>query len=132
EQKAASLDTEVVKLRALAKEIPADKQKLQVLDSAVPDNPDLSDALAELHGIAQATGVTLSSVGPSPQSTTSGGASSATPSINLSMSLTGSYPETIAFMKDLVDPAHMPRTTVIQHVSVAADSGSLSTNLIAQ
>lgn len=132
EAKVQSLDAQVAQLKALEKQIPQDTATLAVLKSAVPDTPDLPAALGQLHNAATGSGVQLSGVSPSAPATSgsSGSQQSGPPSINLSMTATGSYHQLTSFMIQL---DHMARTVVLNTVNISAGSNSaLTANFTAQ
>ena len=126
EAKVAQLDNQVVELKGLEKEIPADEASLAVLEQNLPDNPQLDSALNELHQAAVSAGVTLASVGPSTPAGASGPASgsaptakSAEPSVTLSMSATGGPAQIGSFLAQL---AQMPRVLVIDHLTLSGSN----------
>jgi Tfp pilus assembly protein PilO len=132
---AQTLTSQVASLQALEKQIPQDKAALGVLKQAVPDTPDLSDALGQLHNAASASGVQLTQVSPTPPtqtsassssgSSTSGSSTSGTSSpqasgplfVNVSMTGTGTYQQLVAFLK-LLD--NMARTVVVNQIGIAS------------
>ena len=129
EAQVQTLSGQVAQLKALEKRIPEDKARLTVLKAAVPDNPSLPDSLGQLHNAASESGITLSSVSPTPPpvgAAAAGGAQQATalPSITLSLTSTGSYQQLMSFMVRL---DNMARTVVVNTVSV---SGGNSNNLL--
>lgn len=126
EQQINELDTQVVQLHGLVKQLPADQAKLAKLQAGIPDEPSLETALDELHQVAVSSGVTLSSVGPSNPMTASNGASttqtSGAPSITLTMSATGQPGQVTRFLQDLTT---MPRVVVVDQLALA--SGNTTT-----
>lgn len=133
EAKVQTLNTEVDHLKALEKQIPQDTATLSVLKAAVPDTPDLPDALGQLHNAATASGVELSGVSPAapPTAGGSGGQSqSGPPSINLSLTASGTYQQLMGFMTRL---DNMARTVVVNTVNIATGStNGLTANMTAQ
>jgi Tfp pilus assembly protein PilO len=137
EQKIETLDSQLAGLRALVKQIPADRARLSQYTAAVPDTPSLDTALNQLQQAAADAGVTLSSVGPSAPASTSGGASSSTqsapsgPAITLGITATGSYQALTNFLRQI---ASIPRALTVDSLSVASGgSGSqLSANISAR
>lgn len=138
EQKVSQLRNQVVQLDALKAQIPADKAALSVLQAAVPDNPQLDDALRQLHAVATGSGVSLASVSPSTptansstssSSTSSSSSSSSsqqastTPSITLTMTGSGSYAQLMSFLSGLDS---MPRTVVVTSVELAGGSNDVT------
>jgi type IV pilus assembly protein PilO len=119
EQQVAQLDQKVLGLKVLKRQIPADTAKLAQFEAAVPNNPDLRQALDQLQQAATNSGVLLGSVGPeAPVATTSGSStaqSSGPPSISLSMTATGTYAQTMAFVTAL---DNMPRTVVVDQLAI--------------
>lgn len=136
EQRASELDGQLAGLQALKRNVPADRAKLVQFEAAVPSDPDLLVALDQLQQAATNSGVELGSVGPQAPATTSGGSgssqpgSSGPPSIALSMTAVGTYPQTTAFLKALDD---MPRTVVVDQVAITgSDTGTLTSSLTAR
>jgi len=121
-----TLQNQVIGLEALVRQIPYDQKELATLKTALPDNPDLADVLNQLKGIADSTGITLSSVSPSSPSISS--SQSGPPSITLQLSITGSYAQTISFLEALVA---LPRATTIRNLSISGTTSSLSTSMTA-
>lgn len=134
-QQAASLQSKIVALKQLEKQIPADKARLQQLDAAVPAHADLQDLLNQLHLAASATGVELTTVGPaSPYSgapSSSPSSSTGPKSLSLTMTVTGLYPGLMAFVSDL---DQMPRAVVVDsaNVSTGGTPGDLTASLAAR
>lgn len=133
QQQVTKLQGQVSSLVALEKQIPADSQRLNVYQAAVPKTPDLQDVLAQLHNAAITSGVQLSSVSPSgPPSGRSG--SSSTPAggpqpVQLSMSATGTYAQLMSFITQLTQ---MPRTLVVDSASIGqGTNGSLTATMTA-
>jgi type IV pilus assembly protein PilO len=140
EAQVKTLDAQVTQLKALEKQIPQDRARLQVLKAAVPDTPDLPDALGQLHNAATQSGVTLSSVSPTPppivapasaQSAAGGQPPAVGPqAISLTLSATGTYAQMMAFMRQLDTIA---RTVVINTVSLSSGTvGALTANFTTQ
>jgi Tfp pilus assembly protein PilO len=124
EQEIGQLDSTVTQLQALVRQIPADSARLKTLEADLPNNPSLDSALDQLHQVAVATGVAITTLSPSTPATpaVSGSASPATPggpAISLSISTTGSYSQVMSFLTAL---ARMPRTLVVDHVTLGAGS----------
>jgi Tfp pilus assembly protein PilO len=130
-QQVSSLDAQVAQLEVVQKQIPADRVKLASRTAAVPNNPQLPDALAQFHADAVLSGVTLSSLSPTePTAGSSGSATAGTPSIDVSISTTGSYQQLQSFMT-LV--SRMPRTVVLNTMSISAGaSTTLTANFTAE
>jgi Tfp pilus assembly protein PilO len=135
EQKVATLDSQLAGLRALVKQIPADRGRLGAFTAAVPDTPSLDTALNQLHQAATWAGVTLSGVSPSTPAGTTGSASSSTqaapggPAITLGLTATGSYPALTNFLRGL---ATMPRAVVVDNLSLTAAGSQLSATINAR
>jgi len=131
EAKVSQLEGQYQALQALVRRLGADKAALAKLEQAVPDNPDLADALSQLQQVAQSTGVQLSQVGPSAPVVPTAGSSGATslPSVTLSLSASGTYAQTKAFLAAL---DQMPRTVVVNHLSMASNGPNLNTTLSAE
>jgi Tfp pilus assembly protein PilO len=140
--KGQTLTAEIASLKALQKQGPQDRAALATLKQAVPDTPDLSDALGQLHNAATTSGVQLSSVSPTaPPTASAAGSSSASSSatgqqssgpasISISMTGTGSYQQVISFMT-LLDK--MARTVVLDQVDVSnGNANGVTANLTAR
>lgn len=128
EQQVSSLQSQFASLQALEKQVPADKARLATLETALPTNPDLTDVLNQLHALATASGVQLTSVNPSAQTSTTG--SGGLQEVTLSMSAGGTYAQMTAFLNQL---ASMPRALVVNSLSVSSDpTGQLSVSMSAQ
>lgn len=124
EAKVAQLDNQVVQLKSLEKQIPADEASLAVLEQNLPDNPQLDSALNQLNQAAVVAGVNLTTVGPSTPAGASGSSSAsaqktAEPSITLSLNATGGSAQVTSFLTQL---SHMPRVLVIDHLTVSGAS----------
>ena len=138
EQQISSLNSQVLQLQALEKQIPADTKRYASLSAAVPDRPQLDAVLTQLHQIATASGVLLSSVGPSaPTSTSSGGGSQSSssgsqstaggpPVITMSLSATGTYGQLMRFLSEL---ASIPRVFVVDHLGLAGSGNQMSASI---
>jgi Tfp pilus assembly protein PilO len=135
EQQIATLDSQLAGLRALVKQIPADRARLGAYTAAVPNTPSLDTALNQLQQAATGSGVTLSAVSPSTPAGASGGASSSAkaaagdPAITLSMTATGSYPALTNFLRAM---ANMSRVIVVDNLSLAGQGSQLSANITAR
>jgi Tfp pilus assembly protein PilO len=131
EQKISQLQGQVVQLNALKSQIPADKAALSVLNAAVPSSPQLDNVLRQLHAAATASGITLSTVGPSSPtaaSTSTASKTSGTPSITLALSASGTYSQITAFLSQL---ARMPRTVVVSSLNIAGSGTQLTAQITA-
>ena len=136
EQQVSQLNGQVSTLNGLLQQIPADNAKFAQLQANLPDNPQLDQALNELHQAAIQTGVTLSQLAPStpPGAAASGGQSSSaqagsTPSITLGMTAVGNFNQVLAFLSALDG---MPRTVVVDKVSLSGGNNSSSANISAR
>jgi Tfp pilus assembly protein PilO len=147
-QQVNQLQQQIVSLRTLEREIPADTARLKALDASLPQTEDLQDILNQLHQAAVTSNVQLTSVDPSTAapvqsgsssgrsssaSSSAGGSSTATPAgttmqVGVSMTMTGTYAATMTFMSDL---AHMNRIVVVDSASFSpsANGGSIGTSL---
>lgn len=132
EQQVAQLRSQEVRLRAILKQVPADKAELAILDAALPDTPRLDQALDLFHQAASATGVTLASLSPSNPTINQGGAPPgqrpSIPSITVTMNVQGSFDQIRAFLAAL---EALPRTVVVDKVSLTTGTGS-SANISAR
>lgn len=139
EAKITHLQSQMVELRALVREIPVDEANLAALDQNIPDRPQFDSILLQVHQAgnssgAQVTTVTPSGVaGASGGTTGGGGAGSAVkggvPSIALSISATGTPGQVSNF---LVQLDQMQRTLVIDHISLSSGTTLVSTNIAAR
>lgn len=119
EQQVGSLESQVAGLRALQRQIPADKTKLAAYDNAVPDNPQLASAIRLIQGAANASGVHLSAIGPSNATTAS---TTGVPTVPVSLTTTGSYSQLMSFISALDS---MPRTLVVNGINISGQGASL-------
>ncbi|HVA74515.1 MAG TPA: type 4a pilus biogenesis protein PilO [Acidimicrobiales bacterium] len=128
EQHISQLNSQVGQLQALVKQIPADKARFAQLATAVPDNPQIDQALNLLHQAAVSSGVVLATVGPSlPVGAAGSGSktqSSGAPYVTLSLGVQGTAGQVKAFLAAL---AGLPRTVVVDRVSVTTGKGSSAT-----
>jgi Tfp pilus assembly protein PilO len=127
EQKISDLNVQVGQLHALVKQIPADKARFAQLEAALPENPQLDQALNLMQQTASQSGVVVSSLTPS----TPGGSSSASPSggggvpaITLNMSVQGGAAQIKAFLEGL---DHLPRTVVVDKLALNGGASSTAT-----
>lgn len=124
EAQAVSLQQQVTQLQALEKQVPADDKELARLTAAVPDNPELNQALDELHAAAVLSRAQLVDISPNtPSSQATGGSSSSsqsgTPSITVTLTVNGSYPRLMAFLHELW---LIPRTVVVDNLSLSGSN----------
>lgn len=124
DQKISSLNGQIASLKALEKQIPADKAKLANYKAAVPDNPQLPSALRLIQQAATNTGVDLSNVSPTPSSASSSSSGQGSPSLQVAMNASGSYTQLSAFIAAL---NAMPRTLVIDSMNMSASGLNGST-----
>ena len=120
-----------MQLQALQKQIPSDKARLAELNTAVTATPSLATVLVQLHQAASKSGATLSSVGPSnPTAPATGGAQTGgPPSVALTMVASGAYSQLRAFLTDLTN---MPRTLVVDTLSLSGTGKTLTANISAR
>jgi len=128
-QQIGQLQSQKDQLQGLVKQIPADTALFTRLEAALPDNPQLDQALNLLHQAADSAGVKLLSLSPShpatPGSAQSGGQQqTGVPSVSLTMNIQGSSAQVQSFLSAL---DAMPRTVVIDSLSISGgSSGSAS------
>ena len=127
-QQIAQLQSQKDQLQGLVKQIPADTALFTQLEAALPDNPQLDQALKLLHQAADSAGVKLLSLSPShpatPGSAQSGGQQTGVPSVALTMNVQGSNAQVQSFLSAL---DAMPRTVVVDSLSISGgSSGSAS------
>lgn len=124
EQQASQLQSQIESLRAIYAQIPSDVQKYATLEKAVPDNPELSAAIDEIRSATQASGVQIKALNPAaptpPSAGSSASAGSGTPSVAISMSGSGTYPQVVTFLSDL---SSSPRTFVVDTLSLSGGTG---------
>lgn len=133
--KISQLHTQISGLQALEREIPADKLKLAQYTSAVPNSPQLAEALHQIQAVASSAGVTMSAISPSSNPTTgaasSGQTASSVPALAFTISASGSYQQLMTYLSSL---DQMPRTLVVKSLSLTGGSGpnqSLSASISA-
>ena len=121
------LQSQVGELQGWAKQIPADNAKFAQLETALPNNPQLDQALQLLHQAAVASGVNVTTLAPgAPAASSSGSSQQATgaPSVTLSMSVQGGMSQVKAFLAALQS---LPRTVVVDQMTFSGSGGG-STN----
>lgn len=125
---AAQLQDRVTSLRALEKQIPADRSELAALGVSLPHSADLQDALSQFHALATGSGVTLTAVNPAADvGSANGQATGGIKTVRLSLSLTGPYAQTMSFLSGLDT---MARTVVVDSASFSPSAGgALTTSL---
>lgn len=133
--KISQLHTQISGLQALEREIPADKLKLAQYTSAVPNSPQLAEALHQIQAVASSAGVTMSAISPSSNPTTgaasSAQAASSVPALAFTISASGSYQQLMTYLSSL---DQMPRTLMVRSLSLTGGSGpnqSLSASISA-
>jgi Tfp pilus assembly protein PilO len=124
EQKISDLNVQAGQLRALVKQIPADKARLAQLEAALPDNPQLDQALNLIQQTAAQSGVVVSSLTPSSPTGGSSATSSGIPAITLNMSVQGGPAQIKAFLTGL---DHIPRTVVVDKLATNGGASSTAT-----
>jgi Tfp pilus assembly protein PilO len=105
-----TLQDRLARLKTYSKESAEFEALSQRLTAAVPVTSDVYDYITALSNAAAATGVDVSSVSPS--SPVTGGNVAVVP---VSLSVSGSYDQTLAFIKALYA---LPRLTIITQVSL--------------
>ena len=132
EARVTQLHTQIAGLEALEKNIPSDQQKLGTYKAAVPDDPQLDQALDQIQTAATNSHVTLSSVSPSSAPTSSSASSlqevNGVPILAVSMSATGTYPSVVSFLTSL---NQMPRTLIITNLSLSSSGAGQSSAVTA-
>jgi Tfp pilus assembly protein PilO len=124
-QKVASLQSQEGQLRGLVKQIPADNARFAQLEAALPNNPQLDQALVLIQQAAVASGVSVMTLAPgSPNAASSSGPKTGEPAITLSLSVHGNPAQVTSFLAAL---ASLPRTVVVNSVSIAGGSSSSAT-----
>lgn len=130
-QQIGQLSSQVGSLQTVVRQIPADNAKFAQLETALPDNPQLDQALNLLNQVAVQTGVILASLGPStPAAAASGGPQAAasqaagSSAITLSMSVQGNLNQVKAFLSALQS---LPRTVVVDKISLSGGTSSTAT-----
>ena len=123
------LNSQVGSLQGLVKQIPQDDLKFAQLEQALPDNPELDQALNLLHQTAVQTGVTVSNLAPStPAGAVANGTQASSPqaggspAITLGMTAQGTLGQVRNFLAALES---MPRTLVVDKLTLS--TGAIST-----
>lgn len=133
EQHIGQLQSQVVQLHGLVKQIPADTARFSQLEAALPDNPSLDQALDLLHQAAVSSGVIVTTLGPSgaagasqaPASAGSGGSAGGEPSVTLNMTVQGSNAQIRSFLTGL---ENLSRVVVVDKLVMAG--GAIGTATI--
>jgi Tfp pilus assembly protein PilO len=130
EAKSRQLQAEIVSLRTLVKDVPADKARLATYEAAVPATPDLNDLLVQLHADATTAGVSLTSVTPGSPTTSSTPNQSTLPgdvkALSVPMAISGPYHGIVAFLTRLTA---MPRVVVVDGLDLSPVNGGLTASL---
>jgi len=121
-----ALQDRLARLKAYSKQSAAFEALSQRLSTAVPTTTDVYDYITAISNAAGATGVKVSNINPS--IAVSSGSVAVIP---VTLSVTGNYDQTLAFMKALYA---LPRLTIITQVSVSGGGtgSSRSTGLTDQ
>ena len=80
--------------------------------TAIPENPEISDLLRQLQVIAEASGVTVGSIGPNPLTINPNGPGG---SLTFAINASGPHEAVLAFVQQLRD---MDRLTVVEQVGI--------------
>jgi Tfp pilus assembly protein PilO len=117
----SSLEAQLTQLRATSKAVPQLLSLQSQLDGLIPPTADIYNYITLMSNTASATGVRLVSITP----TTTGAEVTGTDlqAIPISLSTSGSYDDTLGFVKALYA---LPRLTVIN--SIAITGGGPGTN----
>ena len=139
EAKVSHLQSQMIQLRALVKEIPADEANLAALEQNIPDRPQLDAVLQQLHQDGISSGAHVTTVTPSSVTGASGGAAgssasgtavkSGTPSMALSITATGAPAQVTNYLLQL---DQMRRTLVIDHISLAGGPSGVTATIAAR
>ena len=134
EQKAGELQTQLSSLRALTKQIPLDNAKFAQLQAALPDTPQLDQALNLVQQAASGSGVTVTAFNPSnPQVGGANGSQAASgpggPAINLTLAVKGGFDQIKSF---LVALDQLPRVFVVDKLSISNNGPSSTANISAR
>ncbi len=113
-----ALDARLAQLKAYSKESATFQALSSRLSSAVPATSDLYNYITEISNAASATGVSVQNVNP--QTPVSEGNVAVIP---LTVSVKGTYDQTLAFMKALYA---LPRLTVISSVQISGGGNNTS------
>ena len=117
--------TQETVLNRILAEKPQDEARYAILNAAVPSDPQLAAAIDQINGAASSAGFSVKNV--SPTAPTAQAATPATPgaagvpSVALSITGSGSYPQAIAFLTNLTTTA---RTFVISSVQFSGGTAS--------
>ena len=124
EQQIGQLQSQVSQLQAWVKQIPQDNARFAQLEAALPDNPQLDQALILIHQAAASSGVAVTSLAPTAPGKSAGGQASQSagpgaPSIAVSVTAQGGGAQIKAFLGALQG---LPRTVVIDNVALGGGS----------
>jgi Tfp pilus assembly protein PilO len=112
----AALEARLARLKTYSAESAVFIALEQRLNAALPSTADVYDYITSLSNAANATGMTLLSVGPSPAV-----AAGSVAAIPVALGTRGSYDQTLAFIKALYA---LPRLTIITSVSISGGGAS--------
>ncbi len=115
-----ALDARLAQLKAYSKESATFEALSGRLSSAVPATSDLYDYITAISNAASATGVSVQNVNP--QTAVSDGNVAVIP---VTVSVKGTYDQTLAFMKALYA---LPRLTIISSVQLSGGGANTSRN----
>ena len=133
EQQIGQLQSQVGQLQGWVRQIPADNARFAQLQTELPDNPQIDQALNLIHQAAVASGVTVSSLAPSAPAGAAGGTAKAStggaPSISLNMAVQGGAGQVKSFLAALQT---LPRTLVIDRVSLSGTGNTTNASISAR
>ena len=116
EQDAARYEKQLAATNTNAKAAEDHKVALTELQSAIPQNPGITDLLRATDQIRVATGVTFQSIVPSPPT-----AQSAPGTISLTIGVQGTYQQVMSYLDQLMQ---MRRLVVVDNVAVSVASSA--------
>ena len=124
EQQADELTQAINRLRAAQRNEPLQRAQLELLRTAIPDDPNLGQFILDVNDRAAAAGIDFVSISPTLPTTapTTTPASAASPTappaqITVSLQITGGYFQVIDFINRLAD---LPRILVLDTLNISA------------
>lgn len=119
QDQAVAVQAQIAGLEQVRSEAPQIEAEIAEVDSIVPSDPGLPSALRQLQAAADDAGVLLTAVTPSRPSPVADGEATGLHVMGMSMTLEGSYFQTVDFLRRLEDPSITARGMEVTSVSLA-------------
>jgi len=119
QKKTDSLQADLARLQAQAKNASKQQAQLRKLDAAVPKNPDLAEFIIQANDIAESSGISFLSIAPSPPASGNGASV-----INMTISISGSFFQLQDYLRQL---EQLERLVIVDGISISAGGGGSGT-----